>query len=193
MTLTRITKELEAECLFVALARCHGTGTLCMETVDTMRYKKAMASKSQCPKWPLFNLSKAQRNMSIESVGKLIKRIGCLHIRATKGGALSRPPSQNDDQIVIEPPCIWKGDHQLAGLIVILKVNLLGVQHTFAGSPAAEHQEPASSMRLHLQALQWHEFQGSGLEEESCLHGSLRSPLNTFVWADNLGRRRIIT
>jgi hypothetical protein len=97
-----------------------------------------------------------------------------------RGRALSRPPSQDDDQIVIESPCIWKGDHQLAGLIVILKVNLLGVQHTFAGSPAAEHQEPASSMRLHLHALQRRELQGSHLEEQSCLYESLKSLSTTL-------------
>ena len=99
-------------------------------------------------------------------------------------------PSQDDDQIVIESPCIWKGDHQLAGLIVILKVNLLGVQHTSAGSPAAEHQEPASSMRLHLRALQRRELQGSSLEDLSCLYEGLKSPLNIFVWADSIGTVR---
>lgn len=69
---TRITSELKAECFFVALARYHGYSNA-WEMVIQHANEKAIASRIQCPKWPLFFLFKAQRKLSSENVGKLIK------------------------------------------------------------------------------------------------------------------------
>lgn len=132
---------------------------VCTVILQHLRHSIMLLSDPHLPSEPYARWNTSQINLLFQqpycSAG--LQRQVC---KGTEGrgsdaekAAMPPPGSNHDNQIVIQPSCIGQGDHQRAGLIVVLKFNLLGVQDASAGRLVGEHEQPPGSMHLNLQAI----------------------------------------